>query len=98
MWWQTSHCWPTHSRSRKFVLSNQRDGLTPDEIVLAFPTLTLADLYAALAYYFDSRAEIDADIRLTDEFDAQLSWTAPLSGLNSTEVPLAQEVDVALMM
>ncbi len=64
-------------RVQDIILSYQRDGLTPDEIVLAFPTLTLADVYAALAYYFDSRAEIDADIRLTDEFDAQLRTKGP---------------------
>ncbi len=28
-------------------------GMTPDEIVLAHPHLTLADVHAALAYYYD---------------------------------------------
>src|SRR5690349_4996666 len=43
------------------VLSHQRAGMSPDEIVSAFPTITLSDVYAALAYYHDHRGQIDAD-------------------------------------
>jgi uncharacterized protein (DUF433 family) len=35
--------------------------LSPAEIVEAYPTITLADVYAALAYYHDHREEIEAD-------------------------------------
>ena len=35
------------------------EGRSPDEIVAAFPHLTLADVYAALAYYHDNRRLID---------------------------------------
>ena len=64
-------------RVQDVVLSHQRAGMTPDEIVSAFPTITLADVYAALAYYHDHRAEIDADIREADQFDAQLAMQGP---------------------
>jgi uncharacterized protein (DUF433 family) len=37
-------------------------GLTPEEIILHVPHLTLAQVYAALAYYHANREEIDADI------------------------------------
>jgi hypothetical protein len=37
-------------------------GMSPDEIVDAIPTLTLADVYAALAYYWDNRDEIERQI------------------------------------
>jgi uncharacterized protein (DUF433 family) len=47
-------------------------GESADEIVSSFPQLSLADVHAALAYYFDHQAEIDADIRQDDEFIAQL--------------------------
>ena len=45
---------------------------SPDEIVEALPQLTLAQIYAALAYYFDHRDEIDAEIRAEDEFVSRL--------------------------
>ena len=37
-------------------------GMSVDEIVLGLPHLTMAQAHSALAYYFDHRAEIDADI------------------------------------
>lgn len=58
-------------RVQDIVLAYQRQGLSPDEIVSAYPTITLADVYSALAYYHDFRAEIDADIREADAFDVQ---------------------------
>jgi len=47
-------------------------GWSPAEIVLQFPQLTIADVYAALAYYHDHRAEIDREMRAADEFAEQL--------------------------
>ena len=38
-------------------------GMTPDEIVEAHPHLTLADVHAALSYYFDHLDAIRADWR-----------------------------------
>jgi uncharacterized protein (DUF433 family) len=46
----------------------ERTGLSPDEIVSTWPTLTLSDVHAALAYYYDHRDQIDADIRAGEEF------------------------------
>ena len=42
-------------------------GYSVDEVVDVFPGITLADVYAALAYYFDNRAEIEADFRHEQE-------------------------------
>ena len=36
--------------------------MSPDEIVDAYPTLTLTDVHAAIAYYWDQRAEIERQI------------------------------------
>jgi uncharacterized protein (DUF433 family) len=52
-------------------------GHSPDEIVTAFPQLTLADVYAALTYYWDHRSEIDADIRQEDLLVEQLKSHEP---------------------
>ena len=34
-------------------------GKSPEEIVVAYPQLSLADVHAALAFYFDNRDEMD---------------------------------------
>jgi uncharacterized protein (DUF433 family) len=48
----------------------QVQGLKPDQIVDQLPHLTLAQVYAALAYYFDHRVEILDEIRQDQEFVA----------------------------
>src|SRR5262245_45101534 len=40
----------------------ERLGMSPDEIVSAYPTLTLSDVHAALGYYYENRGQIDTDI------------------------------------
>jgi uncharacterized protein (DUF433 family) len=53
----------TGSRTKvKQIIKDQLNGLSPEEIHDAYPHLTLAVIHAALAYYYDHRAEIDAQI------------------------------------
>ncbi len=51
---------------------SEHQGMTPDEIVAQVPSLSLADVHAALAYYFDHIEEIQEEMRaeraLVDEF------------------------------
>ena len=47
-------------------------GWAPDKICDAHPHLTLAQVHAALAYYYDHKAQIDGDMRADEEFIAQL--------------------------
>ena len=47
-------------------------GRSADQIVADFPQLSLADVYAALAYYHDHREETDRQIREDDQFVAQM--------------------------
>jgi uncharacterized protein (DUF433 family) len=50
---------------------HERMGLSPAEIVAEHPTITLAQVHAALAYYYDHIAEIDAELDDEDKaFDA----------------------------
>jgi uncharacterized protein (DUF433 family) len=49
------------------VVWHEMRGMCPEEIVYNFPGITLADVYAALAYYLDNRAEIEADFRHEQE-------------------------------
>lgn len=50
------------------VVCHEMGGMCPEEIVSQFPGITLADVHAALAYYFDNRGEIEADFRHDEEW------------------------------
>jgi uncharacterized protein (DUF433 family) len=45
---------------------HEKEGVSPDEIVSRFPQLTLADVHAALAYYWDHREEVERQMREDD--------------------------------
>jgi uncharacterized protein (DUF433 family) len=51
-------------RVEDVVVWHERQRMTPFEIVHEYPTITIADVYAALAYYWDNRGEIES--RLAD--------------------------------
>lgn len=51
--------------------------MSPDEIVYNYPTITLADVYAALAYYHDHQEEICQDIEAGENFAQQLQGDKP---------------------
>ena len=53
------------------VIWHERLGKSPDEIATEYD-LTLSDVYAALAYYFDNRAAIDESIAKSDALVASL--------------------------
>ena len=42
---------------------HEQNGWSPDEIVSHIPSITLADVHAALSYYYDHREEIQEEIR-----------------------------------
>jgi uncharacterized protein (DUF433 family) len=50
---------------RRIVLWD-REGLTPEEIINQIPHLTLAQVYAALAYYHANRDQLDVEIAAED--------------------------------
>ncbi len=56
---------------QNIAIWHERGGMTPDEIVDQHPGITLADVYAALAYYWDHVDEVKAEIlageRIADE-------------------------------
>jgi uncharacterized protein (DUF433 family) len=53
------------------VVFLHKQGKTPDEIRTEYPDLTHAQIYAALAYYHDHKAEIEAELARDDEADAR---------------------------
>lgn len=62
---------------KHIVLDHQRGGMSPDEIVSTYPHLTLSDVYTALAYYHNHRAEIDANIQEDDDDWAEIQRQNP---------------------
>jgi uncharacterized protein (DUF433 family) len=67
---------------------HERMGMTPEEIVVTHPSLTLAAVYAALAYYHSHRAEIDADIEADERFVAEMKAKAGPSRLREKRAAL----------
>jgi uncharacterized protein (DUF433 family) len=47
----------------EYVLSAYREGASPEEIVLRYPTLSLEQIHAAITYYLRNRAEMGAYLR-----------------------------------
>jgi uncharacterized protein (DUF433 family) len=50
-------------RVQDIVIWHEHQGMTPDEIVSHIPTITLADVHFALAYYFDHVQEIQTEMQ-----------------------------------
>src|SRR5258708_39576372 len=50
-------------RVMDIVVWHEKRAMSADEIVAMFPGITLADVHAALAYYFDNREEIEGEFR-----------------------------------
>ena len=64
---------------QQIVIWHERQGKSPDEIAADYAGLTLSDVHAALAYYYDHRDEIDADLRADEQFVEQLKAISPPS-------------------
>ena len=58
------------------VIWHERMGTNADEIATEYG-LTLADVYSALAYYYDHRTEIDEAIRADESFITELRRHMP---------------------
>ena len=44
-----------------------KQGLTPQQVLEHYPDLTLAQVHAALAYYYDNTGEIDAELAAEEQ-------------------------------
>jgi uncharacterized protein (DUF433 family) len=56
---------------------HEQMGMTATEIVATYPTLTLSQVHAALAYYYDHRGEIQAEIEEERRFVEELRAGQP---------------------
>jgi uncharacterized protein (DUF433 family) len=64
-------------RVQDVVVWHDRMGQSADEIVSHFPKLSLADVYAALAYYHDHREEIDGQMAADEKFVEEMRRVYP---------------------
>lgn len=62
----------TRIKVQHIALEYERLGWTPDQICDAHPSLTLADIHGALAYYYAHKDEVDEAISKDEEFVSRL--------------------------
>ena len=48
------------------IVTLYKQGQNPEEIVQTYPQLSLAQVYAALAYYHANRAEVESELAAAD--------------------------------
>jgi uncharacterized protein (DUF433 family) len=60
------------------LLTAYKRGDTPEEIHEGFPTVSLADIYAVIAYYLANQADLDAYLREIDAASERIrqEWEA----------------------
>jgi uncharacterized protein (DUF433 family) len=54
-------------RVMDIAIMYEHQGMSAEEIVEQYPSITLGDVHAALAYYYDNIEEIREDIRRNNE-------------------------------
>jgi uncharacterized protein (DUF433 family) len=62
----------TTAKVIEIALAKESSGLTPEELQQDLPHLTLAQVYAALAYYHQHKEELDAEIERRYQLAEQL--------------------------
>ncbi len=66
-------------RVQDIVIWHEKMGMSPDEIIYHHPTISLSDVYAALAYYHEHlneiRQEIENSEKIVQEIEAKTTST-----------------------
>jgi uncharacterized protein (DUF433 family) len=76
---------------RHVAVWHEQMGMTPTEIAATYPTITLAQVHAALAYYYDHKDEIQAAIEDEKRYVEELKAKAPPSKLQ--QILAARKLD-----
>jgi uncharacterized protein (DUF433 family) len=78
----------TGTRHKVHLLAAHKlmSGQTPEQLQEGFPHLSLAQVYAALAYYYDHQAEIDARIKQDADDAERLAKVLPVSEITREEL------------
>ena len=67
----------TRIRVQDIYVWHELQGLSADEIVSRFPQITMADVYAALSYYWDHREEIQMQMQEETGFVERMKRVQP---------------------
>lgn len=78
----------TRSKVTMIVRDHLNGGMTPQEMHEAYPHLSLAAIHAALSYYYDHQAELDADMRQGEHEADQVMRELEMSGQRLTRAEL----------
>lgn len=73
----------TNMKVVELVVEYNSFGWRPEEIQFNHPSLTLGQIYSALAYYWDHKAELDADIQSRSDYAEQLRQASDQSLLQA---------------
>jgi uncharacterized protein (DUF433 family) len=65
----------------ELVTAQQAYGWSPEELHVQLPHITMAQIHAALAYYWDHKAELDADMERRLEYAEEMRRQAGPSPL-----------------
>jgi uncharacterized protein (DUF433 family) len=81
----------TNMKVVELVMAQMAYGWSPEELLFQHPYLTLGQIHSALAYYWDHKDELDADIerrRLYAEEERRKAGPSSLAGkLHTQEIP-----------
>jgi len=83
----------TRIRVKDVVIWHLHQGMSLEEIISGWPHLTLAGLHSALAYYYDHKAQLDAELAADEAWYEQMRASQPsllrekLAKLRSTDAP-----------
>lgn len=72
------------------------EGRRPEEIVAAFPQVSVADVYAALAYYLDHRDEVERQIAEGDDLAKQMAATQGATAFTRLRDSMNGRADAAI--
>jgi uncharacterized protein (DUF433 family) len=67
----------TRIRVQDIVIWHEAWGWSPEEIITDYPQLTLAQVHAALAYYYDHREDIRQQMQAADALIAAFTQHHP---------------------
>ncbi len=56
----------------ELVMAQIAYGWSPEELQFQHPYLTMSQIHSALAYYWDNKEELDADIKRREEYSEKL--------------------------
>ena len=67
----------TRIRVQDIYVWHELQGQSADAIVTRFPQLQMSDIYAALAYYWDNRSELQRQMQEESDFVEQMKRQFP---------------------